>query len=75
MANGHWFEKEMEKAEEEVRQHGYEKAEVRAVMLMGFKYMTEQQQPLNLQLKGKAMMGAAMTVGGTIVGVIQALIS
>ena len=74
MANGKWFEKEMARAEAKVAAHGYEDADLRAVVLIGFKYLSENNSVIRVQLSGKVLFPVGVLLGGILVGVIAQIL-
>ena len=72
--NGSWFHAEMCEAETRLQKTGYESADLRDIMLVGFKYLGERDATVRLQLTGKVLFPVGMLLGGLIIGAGQALI-
>ncbi len=76
MANGH-FEHAMEQADDRLAQAGYDRADLRDIMLVGFRYLTRKQEEsraLHLRINGKGFVSVAILIGGVVGGLIQALL-
>ncbi len=75
MANGsNWFEKEMARAEANIAAHGYEEADLKIIMLMGFKHLAENNAVIRVQLSGKVLFPVGVLLGGILVGVISQIL-
>ena len=74
MANGNWFVKEMARAEAKVAAHGYEGADLREIMLMGFKHLSETNSVIRVELHGKVLFPVGVMLGGLLVGAITQIL-
>ena len=69
-----WFETEMTRAEEHIAQHGYQNADMKDVMMVGFKYLGERNSIIRIQLRGKVLFPVGTLVGGILVGATSFLL-
>ncbi len=74
MANGNWFIKEMARAEAKIAAHGYEDADLREIMLMGFKHIAENNAVIRVQLHGKVLFPVGVLLGGIVVGIVSQIL-
>lgn len=72
--NGH-FEQAMEQADDRLAQAGYDRADLRDIMLVGFRYLARKQDAsVRLRIDGKGFLSAAILFGGLVGGLIQVLL-
>ena len=79
MANGEQLAMALEKAKLEVAEHGYEGADLKAVMLAGFGYLADSIRAsdsgvIRIKLEGKKMFVLGSGVGGSVVGAVIKLL-
>lgn len=65
----------MEQADDRLAQAGYDHADLRDIMLVGFRYLARKQdEAVHLRIDGKGFLSVAILFGGLIGGLIQVLL-